>query len=173
MDQPWVYVVLLGILCLVISWFMKEPNHAAVTTKDIEDAMDLVAANLEEENKSLLNSLANLKSDYAKQAEKLELRVHELDKRVGELSSELREQRQLLNKPAPTPPYQAVASESPAANDVQEPEVSATISQRYPEIFQLYKQGKSIDSIARKLGMNKGEVALILQLSKREDESHV
>ncbi|WP_040948699.1 DUF6115 domain-containing protein [Gorillibacterium massiliense] len=190
--QPWAYVVLLGILCLVISWFIKEPAQASVMAKDIEDAMDLVAANLEQENKELLDSMTRLKSEYERQADKLDARVAELDKRVGELSAELREQqRQQSQNQVQNLSYNQGSSQNqnlmtvrdmnPAvkpdiaaeAEPEQDEPVAATISQRYPELFQLHNQGKSVESIARKLDMNKGEVALILQLSRREDEEHV
>ncbi|MDF2815210.1 MAG: hypothetical protein K0Q81_1410, partial [Paenibacillus sp.] len=45
------------------------------------------------------------------------------------------------------------------------------IRYRYTELFALEKQGKSIDHIAKKLGMNKGEVMLIIQLAKQEDRT--
>jgi hypothetical protein len=45
------------------------------------------------------------------------------------------------------------------------------IRYRYMELFALEKQGKSIDHIAKKLGMNKGEVMLIIQLAKQEDRT--
>jgi hypothetical protein len=47
------------------------------------------------------------------------------------------------------------------------------IRERYAELFQLYDQNKSIDYIARKLGMNKGEVGLILELARQEERFNV
>jgi hypothetical protein len=46
----------------------------------------------------------------------------------------------------------------------------AGIRGRYRELFALYDAGKSVDYIAKKSGMNKGEVMLILQLAKREEQ---
>jgi DNA-binding NarL/FixJ family response regulator len=46
------------------------------------------------------------------------------------------------------------------------------IQVRYSELFQLYGQGKSIEVISKKLGMNKGEVQLIIQLAKQEEAAH-
>lgn len=43
-----------------------------------------------------------------------------------------------------------------------------SIADRYAELFRLYREGKSIESIAKKLGMNKGEVQLIIGLAKQE-----
>ncbi|MNC80265.1 hypothetical protein D3C75_1330060 [compost metagenome] len=40
---------------------------------------------------------------------------------------------------------------------------------RYPELFELYGKGKSIDMIAKTMGLQRGEVQLILQLAKKEE----
>jgi len=48
-------------------------------------------------------------------------------------------------------------------------DVLPTLQQRYPDIFSLYQAGKSIEYIAKKLDKNKGEVSLILMLSKQEE----
>lgn len=47
---------------------------------------------------------------------------------------------------------------------------STGIRARYPALFALHDAGKSVDYIAKKSGMNKGEVLLILQLAKREEQ---
>lgn len=57
----------------------------------------------------------------------------------------------------------------PIVEDEPEPEVSETVRDRYPQLFELYARGKSMDSIAKSLGIPRGEVQLILQLAKREE----
>ena len=47
-----------------------------------------------------------------------------------------------------------------------------TIRGRYPELFNMHDKGRSVEQIAKALGMNKGEVQLILQLVRREEEYH-
>ncbi|MNJ63220.1 hypothetical protein D3C77_591050 [compost metagenome] len=44
-----------------------------------------------------------------------------------------------------------------------------SLRDRYPELFDLYARGKSIDMIAKAVGIQRGEVQLILQLANRED----
>jgi hypothetical protein len=44
------------------------------------------------------------------------------------------------------------------------------IRNRYRELFAWHDAGKSVEYIAKKSGMNKGEVMLILQLAKREEQ---
>lgn len=63
-------------------------------------------------------------------------------------------------------------SESPEEMTLLEPEESEatdSLRTRYPELFDLYARGKSIDMIAKTVGIQRGEVQLILQLANRED----
>jgi len=55
------------------------------------------------------------------------------------------------------------------ADPIPEPQ---SIRVRYGELLELYGRGRSVEQIAKALGMNKGEVQLILQLAKREEEQH-
>lgn len=52
--------------------------------------------------------------------------------------------------------------------DVETAPQALSVKARYPELFRLYNEGKSVDSIAKRLGMNNGEVSLILRLAKQE-----
>ena len=51
--------------------------------------------------------------------------------------------------------------------------VGLSMKSRYSELFTLHDQGKSVEAIAKKLSMNKGEVSLILQLSRQEERTRV
>jgi len=59
-----------------------------------------------------------------------------------------------------------------AATDIKpivQSEPVNSIKTRYPKLFELDEQGKSIDSIAKLTGLQRGEVQLILQLAKQEE----
>jgi len=66
---------------------------------------------------------------------------------------------------------QEVAFEAtePIAEPEPEPQAPESVRDRYPQLFELYSKGKSIDSIVKTLGIPRGEVQLILQLAKREE----
>lgn len=63
----------------------------------------------------------------------------------------------------------------PSAAAVSEADLEAaaggtdSVKERYPELFDLYAKGKSLDMIAKTTGIQRGEVQLILQLAKREE----
>ncbi|WP_274651518.1 hypothetical protein [Paenibacillus humicola] len=66
----------------------------------------------------------------------------------------------------------AVLSNKPLSTEAEtSADSSVTIRERYAELFGLYDAGKSVEAVAKKLGMPKGEVHLIVQLSKREEET--
>ncbi|MNP20313.1 hypothetical protein D3C76_1128800 [compost metagenome] len=46
-----------------------------------------------------------------------------------------------------------------------------SIKHRYAEVFELHEQGKSIDVIGKLVGLQRGEIQLILQLAKQEGAS--
>jgi hypothetical protein len=195
LNDPWVVVVIIGIICVIASWLVKEPKSSLSVTKEMEDALDLVAANLEEENRQLLATIAQTKQASDRRYDTLEHKTAQLEKRVEELSAELRNvimlqlQKEAAEHPgrkaadsyekgsavAALPPqhmqHAALLPQEPEQTPSQEKEKESTgLRQRYGELFQLHQQGKSIEQIAKKLGLNKGETALILQLAKQEEE---
>lgn len=62
-----------------------------------------------------------------------------------------------------------VIPDEPETEDAENAEnASSNVRDRYPELFELYAKGKSMDAIAKSIGLQRGEVQLILQLAKRE-----
>ncbi|SDC87123.1 hypothetical protein SAMN02799630_01571 [Paenibacillus sp. UNCCL117] len=216
MNQPWVYVVLFGLVLIVYARLLpREPKPGKDNPgmiKEVESAMDHFAVELEEQNKAIVQLFTDTKKDYETHSAMLSGRVELLEKQNRQLQSELSrvgfvtEQIQKLQTGPPgTPPEVRIApdgqrrlAEAPevdfvrqgAANPLPAPEppedaagkpepdgerapAPMSIRNRYAELFLLHDHGKSIESIAKKLGMNKGEVALILQLAKQEEKANV
>ncbi|MCC3376209.1 hypothetical protein [Cohnella sp. REN36] len=70
---------------------------------------------------------------------------------------------------------ETVATERPAAVAAESAPVSApqtSMRGRYGELLDLHDRGRSVEQIAKAMNMNKGEVQLILQLARREEERH-
>ncbi|MFC5448368.1 hypothetical protein [Paenibacillus aestuarii] len=170
--------------------------------QEIEETIEHFAAEMDEQNQALLDLFSRTKQDYEVELAKLAGRLESLEKQKQELSHELTKvhvNQQLHSKAvgtaqvtgeaslvevnaAPTAPplVQAqLTSPLPAIEPevpVPDPEplyTGLSMKSRYAELFSLHEQGKGVEAIAKKLGMNKGEVTLILQLSKQEEHSRV
>jgi hypothetical protein len=196
--QPWHYIVLLGAVLLVFAFLKpssRQPAKPATTIKEIEDTMEQFTAELEEENRQLIQLVSEMKHDHEKHSAKLQGRLEVLERQNIDVSKQLDRLLQaeanqrnkgpaapaIVADPAAAKLAAAVAASSSAptnplteAPPVEKQEMKPdgmNIRNRYTELFQLEKQGKSIDHIAKKLGMNKGEVMLIIQLAKQEDHA--
>lgn len=198
MDKPWVYIVLLGLLFIVYARLLPRPQAGGKAgdkgvLSEMEETMEHFAAELEEQNQALIQMFADTKKDYELHSAKLFARVEQLERQndqlqqhVGKLSLEqqqaaarlLDSQKAFLNQAAALQPEAAARTEAPTPaaempESLPKPVSLMNVKERYGDLFQLYDQGKSTDFIARKLGMNKGEINLILQLAKREAQSNV
>lgn len=194
MEQPWIYIVLAGLVLIVYARISPKKQEAAGREKkmlsEMEQTIEHFAAELEEQNQALIEMFAETKKEYELHHAKLALRLEQLEKqndllqqRVGELSS-----REPGSRSASVPQPEAGVSSGPSGHEeaargqasalylAAEPEPAPAslmnVKERYSELFQLYSQGKSTDVIAKKLGMNKGEINLIVQLAEREEQSN-
>lgn len=194
LDQPWVYIVLFGLVFIVYAKIMPKPaaekeRQAAPSIHEIEETMEHFAAELEEQNRVLLEQLASTKKEYEQQIAQLGANVNRLETDQGPIHQELAKLRSATEElqkhvsllqtdttPAasahPNSKIAAAAVEDTQENAVTPPMEAMNMKSRYAELFQLYDQGKSTDVIAKKLNMTKGEVSLIVQLAKQEDKLH-
>ncbi|WP_223275768.1 hypothetical protein [Paenibacillus elgii] len=197
MDQPWVYIVLVGLLIVVYAKIIPRKSEGAAKpegaiVKEMEQAMDHLAMELEEQNKALIELFSGTKQTYEEHTAKLTSRVETLEKQCQELRHELgrltfsEEQRRLSLQADASKPGEALGAGAGAAAvssaytessaPDKQPEAAnkapMNMKERYGELFGLYESGKSTDYIAKKLGMNKGEISLILQLAKQEERSN-
>jgi DNA-binding NarL/FixJ family response regulator len=184
--DAWLYIVLLGAAIWGYAWLLPKTavssSAPADLMKEIEEAMDHFSAEMEEENKQVMNVVTSMKTDHAAQVRTLMDRILYLESHSRGLTEKVSElavampvsnyppmiqQNPIPAVPVPSGSESAIVTEEP----VQTPGLQ--IRKRYSELFQLVEQGKSIDYIAKKLGMNKGEVMLIMQLSKQEERARV
>ncbi|MFD0680123.1 MULTISPECIES: DUF6115 domain-containing protein [unclassified Paenibacillus] len=188
MDQPWVYIVLFGLVFIVYAKIMPKPSISKgqqnPTIYEIEETMEHFTAELDEQNKALIQLLAETRRDYELQAARLTSRIEMLEKQSGQVGQEIMKlgvtteelQKQLSRQrtePLSVPPEPRQASADIAVEVIDDKaealQSPMNMKVRYSDLFTMYDQGKSIDHIAKKLGMNKGEVNLIIQLAKQEE----
>lgn len=162
--KPWLTIVLIGLAIIVYTRLFnhREPqtNHAKIMAS-LEESLEQMAIELEDDNERLLGHVLTLKQQTDEQNAKLLARIERLEKQLNEQAI----------------PAVAPQAEQPATHhdevDNETAKNKLNIRHRYSELFKLYDAGKSMDYIAKKCEINKGEVQLILQLGKREEQSIV
>lgn len=198
-DHPLFYIVLIGLVIIVYAQvFFKKKDRTTASSQSLEEferTVEMFASDLEEQNEALMQLLAETKRDYELQLTRQLGRIEALEKQFQEAALEIAHLKLLLNERvsevqtaatmvagrsasevADNPAPAVADSSAPAVqletvhNDAHSDSVKpVTIRSRYEELFALYESGKSIEYIAKQLGMNKGEISLILMLSKQEE----
>lgn len=231
LDQPWMYVVLIGLLLIVYASLLPRTaggkRQRETAASEMAEAMDVLAAELEEQHRDIAQMVSEMRKEHQERIRELASRLEESERqrlrdkeRLDELSLALErvaavaaskeasgrpvvgaaeQTQEASGQPAAVAAEQMRAvpvhgPEKPPVRDSRVPDVqypgageeapaepqadadrasgSGSLRRRYSELFLLHDQGKSVDAIARKLGMNNGEVSLIIQLAKREGEAH-
>ncbi|REE94445.1 hypothetical protein A8990_101239 [Paenibacillus taihuensis] len=188
--EAWQTIMLVGgvaVVCAAVlprrSSVKQQQGDQSQTVRNMETALEQFMENMEADNKEMMQLVTKSSQDAQVQASKRDERIGQLEQRCAELEKLLSEQSKQLEAAivqvkdqaalAAAQALQQVRVESSAAEEVVEPpmrvERTPSIRERYAELFELYQNAKSIDAIAKNLGLNKGEVQLILQLSKQEE----
>jgi hypothetical protein len=169
----------------------------AEMARELEATLEQYMAEIENENQELIDMVAQMKQDFVSKQLAQQEQIAELRRRLGdtEASAKQCETRLVLLESAMAeqtagaaalgqgatlqvlPPQDDVAAATESESQPlaqpslpEEPEpAQEQVRDRYPELFDLYDKGKSIDMIAKTMGLQRGEVQLILQLAKKEE----
>jgi hypothetical protein len=168
-----------------------KPNQ----NNEIEATLEQYMAEIENENQELIHLITQMKQEFttkqlAAQEQIVELRNRLVTVEQGMQSQEIKlrtftstQETTLMARMSEVavtqPDLKQVAIEekaTPVLEEViaeEEPikQHEDSLHYRYPELFELYNQGKSIDMIAKAVGIQRGEVQLILQLANKEESS--
>ncbi|WP_375547005.1 hypothetical protein [Paenibacillus sp.] len=166
----------------------KSSSDKEKMVQEVEATLEQYMADIERENVELVELISQMKQEttskqLAQQEQLAEMRqrlVHleqqalQYEARITDLEQGSRQAESLLmaqvREMAAAKPGDSVEEErlhtelQVSAEEPKEP----SICERYPELFEFHAQGKSVDGIAKLVGMQKGEVQLILQLAKQE-----
>ncbi|MGP0583768.1 hypothetical protein [Paenibacillus timonensis] len=167
--------------------------------RELEATLEQYMAEIENENQELIDMVAQMKQDFVSKQLAGQEQITELRRRLGdtEASAKQAETRLALLESAmeklavgtdlvpggtthALPGMQPQLEAAAAATSESLPVVESSLPEeaelpqeqvrdRYPELFELYGKGKSIDMIAKTMGLQRGEVQLILQLAKKEE----
>ncbi|WP_151735103.1 hypothetical protein [Paenibacillus tengchongensis] len=182
--EPWGYIVLVGAAAIVYALMLparqQEKSGVQQSLKDTEAALELYMSDLEREQEKMIELVASLKQQnqqgknaLLEEIGALKEQVSELRNLSGQLESRLaaseREVQELGTAQARAEAARQAAAPAEAMHEQSKPKPVSSIKLRYPRLFELYEEGKSIDAIAKMAGLQRGEVQLILQLAKQEE----
>ncbi|WP_234489609.1 MULTISPECIES: hypothetical protein [Paenibacillus] len=192
--EPWLIVVILGAAALVYAMMLpkrkEEQSQQGSVVKQVEATLEQYMAEIENENVELVELVSQMKQDMAAKQLSQQEQLSEMRQRLVSLEQQVAQQDARLLQMESLPAGQATVSREtaaavepgaflePAAGADSEgqngtestlPEQQPSIRERYPELFELYDTGKSIDAIGKMTGMHRGEIQLILQLAKQEE----
>lgn len=186
--QPYLqYIVLLGAVVIVGAFIMPRKKHDSAlppqTMQNMENALEQFMENMEKDNEELVQLVRNAQLESKADATRKDQRIAQLEQKCEQLTDQLQIMHsnrvpagQQAERPANPPSEDRITQEHPEIVQSEPDKASApeakTIQSRYKDLFELYEQGKSIETISKKLGMNKGEVQLIIQLAKQEGAAH-
>ncbi|GIP27353.1 hypothetical protein J23TS9_24830 [Paenibacillus sp. J23TS9] len=189
--KPWMIVVILGAAAIVYALMLpkrqvdKSSSDKDKMVQEVEATLEHYMADIERENEELVELISQMKQETAsrqlaqqEQLTEMRQRLLLLEQQSLQYEARLHAAEQgshqtasvLLSQAQETAAAQMsiLHQEEPLVEDVLPETKEPSIRQRYPELFELYAHGKSVDGIAKVIGMQSGEVQLILQLAKQE-----
>lgn len=192
-PSPWLSIVLFGIVIFGYAWMMpKRQSNGQDRESANEAAYDKLLEDLELENRELVDAVAKFKREQDETVERLGRRVRDMEQqmkswseqRTSPASSSAGAEATVVAERTGPESASGMAASIAAVIPAAEPEprlaqepaeteqaaAPTTIRVRYAELLEQHARGRSVEQIARSFGMNKGEVQLILQLARREDE---
>ncbi|MFD0959509.1 DUF6115 domain-containing protein [Paenibacillus chungangensis] len=185
---PWQMIVLLGAVILVAAFLIPGKKGRSAeqggSLQNMEIALEQFMENMEKDNSEFMQLLADSGKAAAEREKLYETRIVQLERTCSQLELQLQSLRTVNPIAAQVPAAASlqVQAEPKAGSispnnaeiavgdsDASDAAASTTINARYAPLLELHRNGKSLEAIARRMEMNKGEVQLILQLAKQEE----
>lgn len=190
--KPWMIVVILGAAAIVYALMLpkrqvdKSSSDKEKLVQEVEATLEQYMADIERENEELVELISRMKQEteskqlaHQEQLAELRQRLVQLEQQTLQHEARITAAEQGTHQAAAVMLAQAqevAAAQISRYQQKQQPSLAEhepepqepSIRDRYPELFDLYAQGKSVDGIAKVTGMQSGEVQLILQLAKQE-----
>ena len=182
--EPWIIIVMLGVAALIYALMLPRKKidkpFSDLMIKEVESTLEQYMADIEAENDTLVELVSQMKKEITTRQTVLEESLSETQQRLLDVErqsaeyeirlAEIKEEKILhtstLTETKSVSEDAIEMTEIAQSDEISEPVNS--IKQRYSEVFELHEQGKSIDVIGKLIGLQRGEVQLILQLAKQE-----
>lgn len=185
--EPWITVALFGVAIFGFAWLTPARRQEDRDRGGSDPAYDQLLEEFETENRELLEAVTKFKQEQDETVKNLVKQIQVLEQQMNEMSAERQAgagaavAAETADAAAPAePPAELPAkrpSTAPASSETpaEAPPIAAAaapipIRERYAGLLAQHRSGRSIEQIAKSAGMNKGEVQLILQLARREEE---
>lgn len=196
--EPWFYIVMLGVAAILYSFLipggLSKNTIKPIQNNEIEATLEQYMAEFENENQELIKLIAQMKQEFTTKQLAGQEQIVELRNRLVTVEQAMQSQEIKLHKfvstqettlmarmsevvvTQPDSKQAAIEEVIPVLEEVVVEEENLkkhedSLHHRYPELFELYNQGRSIDMIAKTVGIQRGEVQLILQLAHKEESS--
>lgn len=178
MDS-WIYIALLGIGAVLYALMLPKRREETVNSeqviKEMESTLEQYMGEVQLENEQLLDLVSSMKQEQAAKQTAQQEQLTEMRQRLLTLEQQQSSTEARMSSletswdsiKVTEVSADALASSESAPIAIQPPINS--IKRRYTELFDMYEAGRSIDMIAKSVGMQRGEVQLIIQLAKQEE----
>lgn len=144
--------IITGLIILIVFLYValrrNRKTRPAVMSKEIEETLEAFIDEVGKQNEELLESVTEFK-------QQMEQRITDLEKKLSEFQALFQSIEQTVGT------LEHSASHYTSKNNDQ-----LSLQDRYSKVFELHGSGLSLEEIARITGSGKGEVELILQLSR-------
>lgn len=182
--EPWIIIIMLGAAALIYAVMLPRKQEGKISSeqmvKEVEATLEQYMADIEEENDTLVDLVGQMKNDTSAKQLAMEEQMRVLQQKLLQLEQQSEHQATLIMDAEQERLLQGSAlaelkSSKKVMGDISEPQTDEivvaenSIKHRYTELFDMYNQGKSIDLIGKSIGLQRGEVQLILQLAKQEE----
>lgn len=185
MNDAWLYVMLLGAAAVVYAFLIpkeksaNQPSRSDRVVREVEQTLEQYMVEMEKENDDLVNLLVQIRQETGAKQLALQEQLGDMRGRLAEMERTAGKHEARIEQlsAADARAAQEVAVQTrnegseKAATISPEPETEPedSVRDRYPQLFELHDQGKSVDAIAKAIGLQRGEIQLILRLAKREE----
>lgn len=139
--------ILISIFAVAIAFLVWKNRQSPGDVKRMETLLEKFIDEMEEQNGLILQSISNTEEKWAQKVRELEEKIERLEKG--------------------SKPSGEIPDDPPKEGQPKEDQLH--LHQRYQRIFDLHQSGLTTAEIARAVGSGKGEIELILQLSRMNE----
>lgn len=168
MDVVYLILIGVGFVCIFISFFLKgkqtnesdsfELTRRTADKAEVDKKWQLLGKQIKQDKDYLLSQIEIVQGELLGE-------IHALRKRIEQLES------QEVSAKAPQAPTIDVLdspimnNETQQMNDVD----MLALRERYRRVFELHREGLSLDEISKRMGTGRGEIDLIFALAARKE----